>query len=220
MMTLVIFDLDHTILRGDSDSAWFQFLIEKGTVDKNLVAKTNQKFYNDYVAGRLVFNDYADFAFGILRTTDIDTLKKLRDEYFESKVKPMICPNAVRIMQDHQRKGHKVIISTATNEFVTAPVAEYLMADDLIATKLEKNGDEFTGRHSGTPNFQSGKVVNILAWLKRNPGYDLDNTYFYSDSINDLPLLEKVGHPRPVNADADLKEVSSKKNWRVQQLNK
>lgn len=214
-MSLAIFDLDHTILQGDSDSAWLSFLIEKGQVSKQKIGRVNKKFFDDYVNGRLVFEDYAQFSFGILSSIHISKLKDLRKEYFKTKIKPIISPRATNMIQGHKKRGHTVIISTATNEFVTRPAAEYLRVDDLIATQLEKKEHGFTGNYYGIPNFKEGKVTNMLSWLKDNPEHQLATSYFYSDSINDLPLLLKVGYPRPVNADKELTKVSRENNWRI-----
>ncbi len=219
-MTLAIFDLDNTILRGDSDSAWFSFLISKNEMDKERAERMNQKFYDDYVNGRLVFDDYANFAYGLLSSIHISKLKTLRKEYFKDIVKPMICPNAVEHLEKHRKRKHTIIISTATNEFVCRPAAEYLKADYLIATKLELSGDGFSGKHYGTPNFGPGKVTNMHTWLEEHPEEHLATSYFYSDSINDLPLLEAVGYPRPVNVDDKLRQVSKDKGWRISTFNK
>lgn len=219
-MTLAIFDLDNTLLRGDSDSAWLSFLIEQNEVDKERAEKMNQKFYDDYVRGRLDFDEYSKFAYGIISSIHISKLRALRKEYFKQKVKPMICPIARDCFEKHRKRKHTLIISTATNDFVSRPVTEYLKTDYLIATKLELSEDGYTGRHYGTPNFGEGKVTNIHNWLGENHGYQLATSYFYSDSINDLPLLEAVGYPRPVNADEQLRKVSKEKGWRVLNFNK
>ncbi len=219
-MTLAIFDLDNTILRGDSDSAWLSFLIQHDQVDKERTERMNQKFYDDYVRGRLDFDEYSEFAYGILNSIHISKLKILRKEYFKEKVMPMICPNARDLFEMHRERNHTLIISTSTNEFVCRPVVGYLKTDYLIATKLEISDDGYTGRHYGTPNFGEGKVTNMHLWLAENPGHQLATAYFYSDSINDLPLLEAVGYPRPVNVDEQLREVSKKKGWRIITFNK
>ena len=218
-MSLAIFDLDHTLLRGDSDSSWLNYLVERGEVDGEWIRRTNQKFYEDYVAGRLIFDEYAAFAFGILKTIPMERLMELRRDYFTDRIKPMICPNAGALLAEHQTKGDTTIISTATNEFICQPVFEHLGADHIIATRLEQKDGAFTGRHSGTPNFREGKVTNILKWLEQNPEHKLDDAYFYSDSINDLPLLSKVRYPRPVNVDDALAAECRKNNWSPQALN-
>lgn len=219
-MSLAIFDLDHTILQGDSDSAWLQFLVDKKEVNKKTVSKMNSKFYDDYIHGRLKFDDYAEFAFGIISTIHISQLKKLRKEYFKQRIIPMIRPKAVNLLESHRRRGHTIILSTATNEFISRPISEYLKVDTLIATQLEKSSYGFTGNVFGTPNFCEGKLTNILSWLKENTAHQLATSYFYSDSINDLPLLEAVGYPRPVNADEQLLKVARTNRWRNLNLSK
>ena len=219
-MSLAIFDLDHTILQGDSDSAWLQFLVDKNKVDKVTVEKMNGKFYDDYMHGRLEFDDYANFAFGIISSIHISNLKTLRKEYFKQRIIPMIRPKAVALLESHRRREHTIVLSTATNEFISRPVAEYLKVDHLIATQLEKSVDGFTGNVFGTPNFREGKVTNILEWLKDNTRHQLATAYFYSDSINDLPLLLAVGYPRPVNADPALLEKARENRWRNLNLSK
>lgn len=219
-MTLAIFDLDNTLLRGDSDSAWLRFLIQRNEVDKERAERMNQKFYDDYVRGRLDFDEYAEFAYGILSSIHISKLKTMRKQYFKEQVMPMICPNAVDRFERHRKRGHTLIISTATNEFVCRPVVEYLKADHLIATKLELTEGGYTGKHYGEPNFGEGKVTNMNSWIEDNPGHQLATAYFYSDSINDLPLLEVVGYPRPVNVDEQLRQVSRERGWRILTFNK
>ena len=212
-MLLAIFDLDHTILEGDSDSSWLFFLAENKIIAEKEVMKKNEQFYRSYCAGNLNFDEYAQFAFSIIQKIPYTRLKTLRRLFFKNKVLPMIRPNARKSIQEHQQQGHKVIISTATNDFISYPVVKYLKADDLLATRLERSEEGFTGKYRGVPNFREGKVTNLLEWLKRNNEYQLATTYFYSDSINDLPLLSKVGYPRIVNGDEDLCREGEKRGW-------
>ena len=213
-MTLAIFDLDNTLLEGDSDSAWFHFLVEQRAVaDEYNVAKTNLKFYHDYVAGKLNFDAYADFAFGILSSIPLARLKQLRKLYFKDKILPMVRPKAVELIDSHRKRKHTLLVSTATNNFLTEPVSRYLNMDGLLATQLEQNSNGFSGKYFGTPNFREGKVDNLMLWLKNHPQHQLATTYFYSDSINDKPLLEIVGHPRVVNPDEQLRLEATKRRW-------
>lgn len=214
-MTLAVFDLDNTLLEGDSDSAWFHFLVEqKAVADQYDVAQTNRKFYRDYVAGKLDFDAYADFAFGILSSIPLARLKQLRKLYFKNKILPMVRPKALELINRHRRRKHTLLVSTATNNFITEPISEYLNMDELLATQLETNANGFSGKYFGTPNFREGKVTNLLVWLKNNPRHQLATTYFYSDSINDKSLLEIVGYPRVVDPDDELRAEAAKRKWR------
>ncbi len=213
-MSLAVFDLDHTILEGDSDSNWLIFLAGKNLVSKETVLQKNAGFYRDYMAGKLNYNAYAEFAFGIISNIPLARLKVLRRAYFKEKILPMIRVKAVKRINAHRKSGHKIVISTATNDFIAYPVVRYLKADDLLATSLEKSDDGFTGKYHGIPNFREGKVTNFLNWLKTNHEHQLATTYFYSDSINDLPLLQIVGYPRVVNGDAELTAKAEEFGWR------
>ena len=214
-MSLAVFDLDNTILEGDSDSAWFHFLVEQRAVpDQYRVSQANTRFYEDYIAGRLDFDDYARFAFGILSSIPLARLRDLRKLYFETKILSMIRPKALQLINSHRRRKHTLLVSTATNDFLTEPIGEYLNMDALIATRLELRDNAFSGGFSGTPNFREGKLTNLLLWLEEHPSHRLAATYFYSDSINDKPLLEVVGHPRVVNPDAQLRDLARRKGWR------
>ena len=214
-MSLAIFDLDHTILEGDSDSTWLRFLADNKLVDKQETLRRNTKFYQDYVAGQLNFNEYANFAFAILRKFPFAYLKSLRRAYFKQEILPMIRPKALSFIKDHRERGHTVLVSTATNEFVAYPAAMYVKADGMLATRLERSDEGFTGKYHGVPNFRKGKVTNLLAWMKENNEHQLATTYFYTDSINDLPLLRIVGYPRVVNGDPALQEVAEKRGWQI-----
>ena len=214
-MSLAVFDLDKTILEGDSDSEWFHFLVEQKAVpDRYKVAQANTEFYEAYIAGRLDFNAYAKFAFGILGSIPMVRLKALRKAYFKTKVLPMIRPKAVQLINGHRKRNHTLLVSTATNNFLTEPIGKYLNMDDLIATQLEMKENAFSGTFFGTPNFGKGKLTNLLLWLRENPRHQLATTYFYSDSINDKPLLEAVGYPRVVDPDDQLGALARKKRWR------
>lgn len=214
-MTLAVFDLDNTLLEGDSDSAWFHFLVEQRAVaDEYNVAKTNLKFYRDYVAGKLDFEAYANFAFGILSSIPLARLRQLRKRYFKDKILPMVRPKAIKLIESHRKRKHTLLVSTATNNFLTEPVSRYLNMDGLIATQLETNINGFSGKYFGIPNFRDGKVDNLMFWLKNNPQHQLATTYFYSDSINDKALLEIVGYPRVVDPDEQLRAEAAKRKWR------
>ena len=214
-MTLAVFDLDKTILEGDSDSMWFNFLMEEDAIaDEYKIAKQNEDFYQDYLHGRLDFSVYADFAFGILCSLPMVRLKLLRKLYFKKKIIPIIRPRALACIESHRKRGHELVISTATNDFITEPISNYLKIDHLIATRLEIKDGKFSGKVYGTPNFQHGKVENLLAWMKNHPRHQLATTYFYTDSINDKDLLMVVGYPCIVNPDESLAQLGHKKKWR------
>lgn len=214
-MTLAVFDLDNTILEGDSDSAWFHFLVEKKAVANAFnIAIQNEGFYQDYLAGKLNFSAYVKFAFGILHSMPMVRLKALRKIYFKEKIIPMIRPLAVKCIESHRKRGHELILSTATNNFITEPISNYLKMDHLIATQLEIKEGGFSGKIYGTANIQKGKVENLLKWMKAHPRHQLATTYFYGDSINDKALLMAVGYPRVVDPDELLAEIARKKRWR------
>ncbi len=216
-MKLVLFDLDNTLLAGDSDYEWGQFLIHKGVVDGAHYEAKNQAFYEDYKAGRLDIYAFLAFALHPLATHTRAQLDAWHAEYMATRIRPMI-PQAARDLVDrHLNDADLVAIITATNSFVTGPIAKEFGISHLIATDPEEKDGRFTGEVAGTPCFREGKVVRLERFLEAHgTRLDcLDDSRFYSDSHNDLPLLEKVNHPVAVDPDPTLRARAMEKGWPV-----
>jgi HAD superfamily hydrolase (TIGR01490 family) len=216
-MNLVLFDLDNTLLAGDSDYEWGQFLIAKGAVDGPHYEAKNRAFYEDYKAGRLDIYAFLAFALHPLATHPREQLDAWRAEYVETRVKPMIPQAARDLVNRHLNEADLVAVITATNSFVTAPIAREFGIPHLIATDPEEIDGRFTGEVAGTPCFREGKVVRLEHFLEAH-GTRLDrlgSSWFYSDSHNDLPLLEKVRHPIAVDPDPVLCAHAQEKGWPV-----
>ncbi len=211
-MALAIFDLDNTLIAGDSDHSWGEFLINKGLVEAEYYQQQNDGFYQAYQAGTLNITEYLHFALEPLTRLPIDKLNDLHNEFMDTYIEPLMLPKACALLHKHKRQGDYLLIITATNAFITRPIAKRLCVDDILATEPETKNNRFTGRFLGIPCFQEGKVANLEAWLKNNQ-QSLEGSYFYSDSINDLPLLERVTFPVAVNADEKLTKIAESSNW-------
>jgi HAD superfamily hydrolase (TIGR01490 family) len=211
-VTLAIFDLDGTLLSGDSDYNWGQFLVEEGIVDASNYKAANDKFYQDYLTGSLDIHEYLAFSLAPLTHFDQSQLVALHHQFMHKKIAPMMQDKALKLIQEHKEKGHFLMIITATNAFVTSPISQLLGMDHLIAPMPEIKEGRYTGAITGIPSFQAGKVTRLNAWLEET-GNTLEGSYFYSDSHNDLPLLELVTHPIVVDADAKLTEIANQRNW-------
>jgi HAD superfamily hydrolase (TIGR01490 family) len=216
-MALAIFDLDNTLLHGDSDHAWGEFLVTKGIVDSELYKRKNDEFLLQYQSGDLDINEYLEFALKPLVDNDIATLDTLRAEFLETVIEPMILPKGEALIAEHKAKGDVVMIITATNEFVTAPIAERLGMDAIIGTTPEMEDGLYTGRVAGIPSFQRGKVERLEQWMLENR-QTIYGSYFYSDSYNDLPLLRVVDNPVAVDADERLTKIAERYYWDVMSL--
>jgi HAD superfamily hydrolase (TIGR01490 family) len=216
-MTLAIFDLDNTLLRGDSDHAWGEFLVSKDAVDGETYRVANDRYYARYVAGTLDIYEFLAFSLQPLARHDRATLEAWHREFMEARVRPMIAPAARALVEDHRARGHTLLIVTATNRFVTAPIAAEFGIPHLIATEPEEREGRYTGRVAGVPSYRDGKVTRIRSWLAAN-GETLTDSWFYSDSHNDLPLLDLVDHPVAVNPDAQLRAEAQRRGWRILQL--
>jgi len=219
--TLVFFDLDNTLLPIDSDHAWGHFLVEKGVVDQIQYEQANNYFYEAYKAGTLDINEFLDFALKPLASHPRKQLDAWHQEFMSNKIEPNIHPNAIALVNQHLSQGHLCSIVTATNSFVTKPIANRFGIQHLIATEPEQNSQgEFTGKVVGLPNFKEGKVVHVQNWLHQL-GIDWDqtqNSIFYSDSMNDLPLLEKVKVPIATNPDQKLAHLAKERSWQILHL--
>ena len=216
-MNLVLFDLDNTLLAGDSDYAWGQFLIAKGAVDGNHYEARNQAFYEDYKAGRLDIDAFLAFALRPLATHSRAQLDAWHAEYMATHIQPMITQAARDLVNRHLDQADLVALITATNSFVTGPIAREFGIPHLIATDPEQIDGRFTGEVAGTPCFREGKVTRLEHFLEaRGTRLDcLSSSWFYSDSHNDLPLLEKVQHPIAVDPDPILNAHAQGKGWPV-----
>ncbi|ERP91759.1 phosphoserine phosphatase [Alcanivorax sp. P2S70] len=213
-MTLAIFDLDNTLIGCDSDHLWGDWLVEKGIVDAEHYKETNDQFYVDYQNGRLDILAYLRFSLKVLADNDMAQLHFWREQFLAEKLDEMWLPKAAELVEKHRQQGHTLMIITATNDFVTAPLADRLGIDHLIATVAERRKERFTGDIDGTPSYREGKVSRLQAWLDDH-GETLDGSYFYSDSHNDLPLLQQVDNPVAVDPDATLEREARERGWPV-----
>tara|TARA_B110000459_G_scaffold8788_1_gene9096 strand:- start:106 stop:756 length:651 start_codon:yes stop_codon:yes gene_type:complete len=210
MPKLTIFDLDNTLLAGDSDRAWGQYIVEKKIVSDAFLVES-EKFYNSYYEGDLDIDGFLAFCLKPLTENKLSELLELRKGFIEDKIKPMMLEEAIRTVEQKKIEG-PVIIATATNSFVTRPIADLFKIKDLIATEFIIRDNEFTGEVDGIPCFREGKVKKVEEWVEAN-GYDLSSATFYSDSFNDLPLLEKVETAIVVDGDDKLIEQAKNNDW-------
>ena len=213
-MALALFDLDNTLLADDSDFLWGCFLVEKALVDKSTYDEANQRFYSDYKKGSLDIFAFLAFSLKPLTQYSRDDLSKLHKEFMQQYIIPSMTKKGMAMIKKHQDQGDITVIITATNRFVTGPIAEAFGVDDLIATDPEIINGEYTGNVAGTPCFQEGKITRLNEWLK-STSHDLKDSVFYSDSHNDLPLLEKVTTPVAVDPDEQLKIIAQENNWEI-----
>ncbi|SDY30864.1 HAD family hydrolase [Nitrosomonas halophila] len=216
-MKLALFDLDNTLLSGDSDFQWAQFLIEQEVLDREVYEARNIEFYEQYKAGTLDIHEFLDFQLKPLSRHSREQLNAWRSSFIQLKIMPLIAPGARELIARHQAEQDLCIIITATNSFVTAPIAQALGIRHLIATEPEQKNGQFTGRVSGIPCFQAGKITRLEQWLDEQNLTWLSflQSWFYSDSLNDLPLLRKVTHPVAVDPDATLHEHAQKNGWPI-----
>ena len=213
-MALALFDLDNTLIAGDSDLLWGQFLGEQGLVDAVAHNRSNERFFQDYRDGTLDIRAYLRFQLKFLAAHDPDQLRAWRAVYVEEKIRPVLLPKAGPLLERHRRAGDTLVIITATNRFVTEPIADLLEVSHLIATEPEIRAGRYTGEVCGTPSFAAGKVERLHSWLRTHP-HELAESWFYSDSHNDLPLLGIVANPVAVDPDAILGAAALKNRWPV-----
>ena len=219
MKKLAIFDLDNTLINGDSDHAWGEFLVNQGFVDAAYYESRNNQFYQDYQNGHLDINEYLEFALAPLTEHSIEELAKMHQKFMIQMIQPMLQTKATELLEEHRKQGHFLLIITATNAFVTRPIAKLLNVDDILATEPEIINNCYTGNITGIPCFQEGKVTRLQQWLTDND-FSLDGSYFYSDSINDLPLLNAVEKAIAVDADSKLTAIAKQKQWPIISLRK
>lgn len=213
-MTLAIFDLDNTLLGGDSDHAWGEFLCQQGYVDAQEHRAKNDAFYQDYCRGELDVYAYQRFALGPLKGKTVAEADLWHQQFMITSIAPLWLPKAEALIEQHLQAGDFLLIITATNRFVTAPIARQLRVHDLIATEPEIVDERYTGEIVGTPSYQSGKVTRLQQWLTDNSEV-MKGSCFYSDSHNDLPLLEMVERPVAVDPDPTLRRVAESRGWEI-----
>ncbi|NMM87292.1 phosphoserine phosphatase [Rhodococcus sp. SRB_17] len=217
---LALFDLDHTLLPIDSDYEWGEFTTRIGWNDPAEFSRRNAEFFAHYQAGTLDVHDYVRFAIDAARLRGPEAAAQAHARFMREVVEPAIRPQALALLRQHQQAGDMVVIVTATNEFVTAPIAQALGVPELLAVQLERGADGwFTGAISGVPSMRAGKVTRMEQWLAaRQLGWGDVHSTFYSDSLNDLPLLEKVDEPVATNPDERLRALAAQRGWRILDL--
>jgi len=219
-MNLALFDLDNTLLPIDSDYAWGEFTNQMGWNDPVAFKAKNDQFYADYLAGALDIHDYVRFATEAVRLRGPEVAAKAHAQFMKETILPQIKPQALELVKAHQAAGDHVMIVTATNEFVTRPIAQAFGVQELIAVELARDSEGWiTGEISGVPSFKEGKVLRVEQWLiaHQKNWQDVQIT-FYSDSINDLPLLQQAQIPVAVNPDTRLRQLATDRGWRILQL--
>ena len=217
---LALFDLDHTLLPLDSDHGWGEFSIAIGWCDREEFGRQNDAFFDDYLAGRLNIPDYVRFATAAVVQRGEAEATAAHQRFMDEVIRPAIKPAALALVQQHLDAGDTVVITSATNEFVTRPIAQAFGVQHLLATELVRDGSGwFTGEIDGVPNMREGKVVRMTEWLtQRGLRWEDVEATFYSDSMNDVPLLEKVDHPVATNPDARLRALAEERGWRIVDL--
>ena len=213
-MSLAIFDLDNTLLGGDSDARWGEFLVENGLVDGDHYAAENQRYYEEYKAGTLDIYEFLNFSLKPLSEHDLKELYAWREQFMEAKIREIVLPKALELVDSHRKAGRELLIITATNRFITEPIAALYGIKHLLATDPEMIDGRYTGRVAGTPCFQQGKVTRLNNWLQEHQ-HNLQESWFYSDSHNDLPLLREVTHPVAVDADPQLTATAQQQGWPI-----
>ena len=216
-LQLALFDLDNTLLAGDSDYEWAQFLIDQGVLDRGHYELRNEAFFEQYKQGSLDIHAFLDFQLAPIARRPRAQLDAWHGEFMRTRILPIVLPRARELVARHRREGHVCAILTSTNAFITAPIARELGIAHLLATELESDAQGYTGKPSGTPCFRAGKVERLEAWLAAR-GETLASysaSWFYSDSLNDLPLLERVTNPVAVDPDETLERVARARGWQV-----
>ncbi|MCB6182537.1 HAD-IB family hydrolase [Leeia sp. TBRC 13508] len=217
MKNLALFDLDNTLLAGDSDKTWNQFLIDEGLLDAEESKVANDRFYQQYCDGSLNIDDYLAFALAPLTQFSMEELAALHEKFMANYIRPMMSEKAKSLVERHLAAGDLVMIITATNRFVTEPIAKAFNVPYLIATEAEIKDGRYTGKSTGVPSFKEGKITRLESWLEeKNLSWSsFGESWFYSDSMNDLPLLKLVNHPIAVDPDATLAEHAEVHGWPV-----
>lgn len=213
-MALAIFDLDHTLINGDSDHAWGQFLVDNQLVNAVEYQQKNDEFFAQYQAGKLDVYAYLEFALKPLTQLPTEQLYSIRERFLNECIVPIIPQRSRDLINKHREQGDTLLIITATNGFITYPIAELLNIEHIIAPHPEQIDGRYTGKTVGIPSFHQGKVTRLQDWLKEHQ-QDLSGSWFYSDSHNDLPLLEIVDNPVIVNPDSTLEAIAKTRQWPI-----
>ncbi|OUR83296.1 phosphoserine phosphatase [Cycloclasticus sp. 46_120_T64] len=213
-MSLTIFDLDNTLISDDSDHLWGQFLVEQKLVDGDDYARANSQFYDDYCQGKLDIDEYLKFALSFLAEHPLEKLQQWRQQFIDEKIRPLVLPAALQLVEKHRQRGDQLIVITATNRFVTEPIVELFGIPHMLATEPELQNGLYTGRYIEEPCYQHGKVTRLNTWLNENQ-QNLTDSCFYSDSHNDIPLLERVSQPVAVDPDSQLRQHANDKGWSI-----
>ena len=212
---LVIFDLDNTILNGDSDYSWINFLINEGHVDKEEYEKKNKYFYDQYYEGKLDYDEWAEFALSTIKDKTPNDIEGLMSKFLISVIEPMINIYALRLLHDHHHNNDIMLLASATNSVIVNPIAKRLGFEYVVASEVEIIEGVYSGKILGKPALGAGKLLKVKEWALQNDIDNFEDVTFYSDSINDFPLLEAVGIPKAVNPDDQLREISIKNNWEI-----
>lgn len=213
-MALAIFDLDNTLINGDSDHRWGEFLCAEGLVDPRSFSQENDRFYQDYQAGKLDIQAYLQFALRPLAGRTVVEVAELQQRFMKDYVEPMLLPAAFSLLDKHREQGDKLVIITASNTVITKPIAKRLGVSTLMGCNVEIKEGKFTGASVGIPSFREGKVARLTEWMSTN-NYSLDGAWFYSDSHNDVPLLERVDNPVATDPDPQLAELARQRSWPI-----
>jgi len=218
-VSLAIFDLDNTLIANDSDYLWGQFLVNKGIVDKDHYEQANAKFYEDYKQGNLNIEEFLQFSLKPLADNEAEKLYQWREQFIQEMIRPIILQPAMELVNRHRAKNDILLVITATNRFITEPIVNLYGIENLIATTPEFLNNKFTGNFKGDPCFREGKVTLLQQWLEQSEE-NLENSWFYSDSHNDLPLLKIVDNPIAVDPDESLEEFANQQGWPIISLRK
>jgi HAD superfamily hydrolase (TIGR01490 family) len=213
-MALAIFDLDNTLINGDSDHRWGEFLCAEGHVDPRSFSQENDRFYQDYQAGKLDIQAYLQFALRPLAGRTVVEVAELQQRFMQDYIEPMLLPAAFSLLDKHREQGDKLVIITASNTVITKPIAKRLGVSTLMGCDVEIKEGKFTGASVGIPSFREGKVARLTEWMSTN-NYSLDGAWFYSDSHNDVPLLERVDNPVATDPDPQLAELARQRSWPI-----
>jgi len=212
---LAIFDLDNTILNGDSDYSWINFLIEKRLVDKDEYERKNKYFYDQYYQGKLNYDEWAEFALTTIKGKKPEEIEDILSKFLSEIIEPMINIYALKLLHDHTHNNDIMLLASATNSVIVEPIAKRLGFENIVSTEVEIIDEIYTGKVLGIPALSEGKLIKVKEWMLQNSIESFDNTSFYSDSINDLPLLAAVSKPVAVNPDDMLREECRKRSWEI-----
>ena len=212
---LAIFDLDNTILNGDSDYSWINFLIEKRLVDADEYERKNKYFYDQYYQGKLNYDEWAEFALTTIKGKKPEEIEDILSQFLNEIIEPMINIYALKLLHDHAHNNDIMLLASATNSVIVEPIAKRLGFKNIVSTEVEIIDEIYTGKVLGIPALSEGKLIKVKEWMLQNRIESFDNTSFYSDSINDLPLLAAVSKPVAVNPDDMLREECRKRSWEI-----